>query len=272
MKRLFILSLICFILSGCSAPYKPDSTPVSNWIDTPTPLPDARPIIRLTSGEWRPYTGENLADYGCDSRIVAAVFSKLGYTVKFGFFPWARGYHLAQTGEWDGTFEWADTVELSEGFYVSREPVSHQQYVFFHRIDRPLEWETKDDLAGQVIGLTSGYVYSGQITDIRNDPDFIFQEASNDVANFEKLLAGRIDIFPMELNVGLTLLKEEFPPEQASQITYNPRPLSAFDPHLFLTKKKPENANLIKQFDKEFEFFIKSGELQRLTEACKPGK
>jgi len=269
MKRLIIISLIFFLASGCSAPNLPATTPASNAMDNPTPQPDARPVIRLTIGEWRPYTGEKLADYGCDSRIVTAVFSKLGYTVKFGFFPWARGYHLAQTGEWDGTFEWADTVEIREGFYVSRNPISYQQYVFFHRIDRPLEWETKDDLAGQVIGLTSGYVYSGQFNDIQNKPDFLFQEASNDAANFEKLLAGRIDIFPMELNVGLTLLKEEFTSEQASQITYNPRPLSAFDPHLFLTKKKPENARIIKQFDMGFEFLMKSGELQRLAEECK---
>ncbi len=268
MKRLLIFGLILLVLSGCTPQTSPVSTASVSGLNVPTPGTDSRPVIRLTSGEWRPYTGENLPDFGCDSRIVAGVFSHLGYTVKFGFFPWARSFHLAETGEWDGTFEWADTPEHRDIFFVSRNPVSHQQYVFFHRIDHPFEWKTKDDLAGQVIGVTSGYVYSGQFKDFRNDPDYFFQEASNDEANFEKLLAGRIDIFPMEVNVGQTILKEEFSPEQASQLTYNSKPLSAFETHLFLSKKNSDNEKLMQQFDKAFEFFVRSGELQRLNDSC----
>lgn len=268
MKRLLVFSLVVVFLSGCLAQSSQVSTPAGSNIETVAPVPNSRPVIRLTSGEWKPYTGQNLPDFGCDSRIVAGVFSHLGYTVKFGFFPWARGFHLAETGEWDGTFEWANTADTRQAFFVSKEPISHQQFVFFHRVDRPLVWETKEDLSGKIIGLTSGYLYSGLFDDIRDDPKFMFEEASTDEANFEKLLAGRIDIFPMELNVGLLILKKNFSTNQVSQLTHHIKPLSEFLPYVFLTKKNPDNEKLMQQFDMEFEFFEKSGELQRLTESC----
>ncbi len=268
MKRLIFICLFIFSISGCSSQANPVPIPAVSTLEAANPLPDSQPVIRLTSGEWRPYTGENLPDFGCDSRIVAGVFSHLGYTVEFGFFPWARGFHLAETGEWDGTFEWADTLETRQAFFVSRDPISEQAFVFFHKIDHPFDWEKKEDLAGRIIGVTSGYLYSGLFDDIRNDPDFIFQEASTDEANFEKLLAGRIDVFPMEINVGLSLIREIFTAGQVSQLTYHKKPLSVFEPYVFLTKKNPANEKLMQQFDTAFEFFVKSGELQRLTDSC----
>jgi hypothetical protein len=50
------------------------------------------------------------------------------------------------------------------------------------------------------------------------------------LANFEKLLAGHIEIFPMEKNVGLSIIKEVFPPDQIEQLVFDPKPLSTFEP------------------------------------------
>jgi polar amino acid transport system substrate-binding protein len=267
MNKLIILIPVILILTGCAI--KADSVSIQGTPNTvKTSEPESDRIIRITNGEWVPYTGKNLPGYGCDSRIVSAVFSRLGYTVEYGFFPWARGFHLAETGEWDGMIEWADTVEARSSFYVSKSPVSKQEFVFFHRKDRPIEWETTKDLAGKVIGLTSGYLYSDLFNSLRNDSRYQFQEASTDEANFEKLLAGRIDIFPMERNVGLVLLKTKFTPDTVDQLTYDDKPLSSFDPYFFLTKKDQKNENRMKQFNLAFEEFKVTGDFQKITEDC----
>jgi polar amino acid transport system substrate-binding protein len=165
--------------------------------------------------------------------------------------------------------EWADTVEARRSFFVSKEPISHQEFVFFHRVDHPMEWKTKADLAGKVIGLTSGYLYSDLFNDMRNDSRFQFQEASTDEANFEKLLAGRIDIFPMEQNVGLAILKAKFTPRQIDQLMYDNKPLSTFEPYVFLSKKDPDNENLMKRYNLAFQEFLYTNDFQKLAGACK---
>lgn len=165
--------------------------------------------------------------------------------------------------------EWADTEEARKDFFVSRLPVSKQEFVFFYRGDHPFEWESKDDLAGKIIGLTSGYLYSDLFNDIRDNPRFNFQVASTDEANFEKLISGRIDIFPMERNVGLTILRREFSPEQASQVKINEKPFSSFEPFVFLSKKNPSNAPLMDEYNEEFQKFSETQDFETLTNSCR---
>lgn len=268
MKKVLFAFPIILLLAGCFSISNSKSV-----VDLSTPeqtieVSHGDMTIRLTSGEWVPYTGESLPGFGCDSQIVSTVFSHLGYTVDYGFFPWARGFHLAETGEWDGMIEWADTVEARSSFYVSKAPISIQEFVFFHRKDHPITWESKQDLSGKMIGLTSGYLYSDIFNDLRKDSRFKFQEASTDEANFEKLLAGRIDLFPMEKNVGMVLLKTKFTPAQVDQLTYDHKALSTFEPHIFLNKKGTKNENRMKQFNLEFEAFKVTSDYQKIIDEC----
>jgi len=268
MKRLAINILFILFFAGCvsSSPASSTAT-VNEKIETPA-KPVNKSIVRLTNGDWIPYTGSDLTGYGCDSRVVAEVFSRIGYTVEYGFFPWARGFRLAETGEWDGMIEWADTAEARNAFHVSQYPISKQEYVFFHRKDHAFQWQTLDDLAGKEIGITTGYLYSDNFLNVINDKKYHFQEASTDEANFEKLLAGRIEIFPMERNVGLALLKAKFPPDQTSQLTFAQKPLSTFEPHVFLSKIDPDHQNLIREYDMEFEKFLKTQAYQGIADQC----
>lgn len=121
--------------------------------------PDAN-TIRLANGSWEPYNGPGLPHGGCEAQVVEEAFALEGIAVKYEFFPWARSYSLSATGAWDGTLAWDDTPEHRADHYLSAEPITRQEWVFFYRKDRPLVWKTLDDLAGKTIGVTTGYVYS----------------------------------------------------------------------------------------------------------------
>jgi len=164
--------------------------------------------------------------------------------------------------------EWADTAEARNAFHVSEYPISKQEYVFFHRKDHAFQWQTLDDLAGKEIGITSGYLYSDNFLNVINDKKYHFQEASTDEANFEKLLTGRIDLFPIERNVGLNILKTKFTTGEADQLTYDIKPLSTFEPFVFLTKKNPDNENRMKQYNLAFKEFLYTDEYQKIADRC----
>jgi polar amino acid transport system substrate-binding protein len=257
--------LICAaLLTACAAP---TVLPVTAPSIRPTP---AANVIRLANGEWAPYNGAKLPHGGCDSWVVQEAFALVGITVEYGFFPWARGYSMSATGEWDGTLSWADTPDHRSQHYLSAEPTSLQEYVFFFRTDRPLVWESLDDLTGKIIGITTGYVYSDAFKTLQQKGTATFIESSSDEANFKMLLAGRIDVFPIERRVGRTLIKSIFTPEQQAQLTDSPKAFIQFHPYLLLSKAIPQNEQRIAQFDLGFQRLKASGKYLEIMQNCVP--
>lgn len=273
-RRLFALStdiILCLIFfAGCNnipsnlrtlenPPVTTDS--ISNGTTGNT-------IIKLANGEWNPYSGKNLPGNGCDSRVVTEAFAQAGYSIEYDFFPWARAYHVAEIGEWDGTLEWDDTPDHRKGFYISSEPLSEQEWVFFYRSDRPFQWESLKDLEGKVVGITSGYVYSDAFLNLIETGKVSFEEASTDEANFKKLLAGRIDVFPMEKSVGNAILQNSFTPEEKARISFHPKSFHAFHPYLLLSKANQLNGNRIQQFDQSLHNLKNSQKYTDIMKDC----
>lgn len=53
-------------------------------------------VIRLTSLEWPPYSGEKVAEQGASVAVVRAAAAAMGYTLEVKFFPWSRAVAMAQ--------------------------------------------------------------------------------------------------------------------------------------------------------------------------------
>jgi len=261
-----ILSVLVLALAGCGA--APLNPPTVSPTPTAAPEKTAAPTVRLAVGEWPPYTGQKLSHSGCDAQLVAEAFALAGLSVEYGFFPWARSYHLSENGTWDGTLEWADTPAHRATHHLSADYVSKQEWVFFHRQDQPLEWQSLDDLAGKVIGVTTEYVYSDAFAGLKQKKLATFSEAPSDEANLKKLLAKRIDIFPMERRVGQALLAANFTPEERAQITIHPKPISAFFTYLLLSKAVPQNRQRLEAFNHGFSRLKASGRYAEIMDAC----
>jgi polar amino acid transport system substrate-binding protein len=260
--------LCCILLAGVLFGCQPVVSAVEKVNTSPSAKKTSSTVIRLTTGDWVPYDGKDLPHYGCDTWVVSEAFGLVGISVEYGFFPWARGLRLAETGAWDGAMEWADTPQRHDTFYISADPLSEQEWVFFYRTDRPFNWRTLGDLEGLVVGVTSGYVYSDAFIKLREDPRVRFDEASNDEANFRKLLAGRIDIFPMERSVGEWVMRGIFSKEDRAQIAINPKPLDSFEPHLLLSKANAKNADRIQRFDQGLAQLKESGRYEQIMQEC----
>ena len=226
--------------------------------------------LRITNGYWPPYNGENFEGGGCDTKIVTETFKLINIQVEYGYFPWARSYALAASGEWDGAVAWDDTPRILEENWASAEPTSVQDWVFFSRTDNKFEWQTLDDLNNKNVGITVGYLYAGVFDDLKDGGDIHFIENTTDEANFKMLFAGRIDVFPMEKQVGQFILNESFSEEEKKQITFSDKSFANFESHLLLTKVIPENEQIMKEFDKAFQKLKQSGRYNELILICNP--
>lgn len=219
--------------------------------------------VRITNGEWPPYLGEEEPGYGIASRIVTRAFERAGYQVEYGFFPWSRSLYLAREGHWDGTAVWLPSEERFRDFYVS-DPVIVTEYVFFHRKDMAFDWDMPADLSGYRIGLTQDYDY-GKVIETAVDLELVLTETvASDRLNFEKLIAGRIDLFPMDRVVGQEMLEEHFRRKERKQITWHPHPVRLDRLRLLLSREVPGNAERIEAFNKALREMRVSGEIEEI--------
>jgi polar amino acid transport system substrate-binding protein len=261
------LLVLLVLLAACQpAPALPPTATLA-----PQATATALNTVRLTSGEWPPYLSENLPHFGLAARIVTEAFALKGIHVEYGYFPWARSLKLAQDGAWDGSLVWHRSPEREPDFYFS-DPVVTGQNVFFHLKSKSFDWQEMKDLTGLYIGATIDYDYGEAFTQAEKAGVISVERVSSDEQNFKKLLAGRIDIFPLDLDVGLAMLRQNFTAEEIAQITYHPRPIESYPYSLILSKKVPRNQELIVLFNAGLQELIDSGKMQQFVEESRQGK
>lgn len=245
MQRLRGLAVIA-LLTACTGLMAEDGDPV-----------------RITNGEWPPYLGENEPDYGIASKIVSRAFEHAGYEIEYGFFPWSRSLYMAREGDWDGTAVWLPSAEREEDFHIS-DPVLVTRYVFFHRRDHDFEWDMVADLAGYRIGVTQDYDY-GEVIELADKLGIADTEpAASDTLNFEKLIAGRIDLFPMDRLVGEHMLRDSFSEADRKTLDWHPKAVRQDRLRLLLSREVPENEQRIEDFNKALKDMRQEGEVERM--------
>lgn len=234
------------------------------------PLCALEPVVRVTNGEWPPYLGERLPHFGIASRIVTEAFKRQGIAVQYGFFPWRRALLLANTPDWDGAAVWLKSAERERDFYFS-DPVIDSDYVFFHLKAVPFSWTSVDDLSRYRLGITNEYFYGPAFMAALSQGKLLVEGVPSDEQNFRKLLGGRIDAFPMDRIVGLTMLQQNFSPQELSRVTFTRNSLHSQPLHLLLTKRHAQNRVLLQEFNQGLKKLKASGQVDAyLKEALGP--
>lgn len=216
----------------------------------------------LANGEWPPYTSENLEHYGVFSRIVHEAFALEGIAVEYTFSSWARAIENAKSNYDDGTITLFRTAEREKSFYFS-DPVIDSRFAFFHLKSYDFDWEVISDLKWLEIGGTNEYNYGEAFQNAEKAGDLLVDRVPSDEMNFQKLLNGRIQIFPMDVLVGYHMLNELFPPEIVSQFTHHPKSVRVDPMHLLLNKKNLANQQRIASFNKGLKRLRESGKLDQ---------
>lgn len=251
----FVLSALLALSIGCSA----------------GALAQARDTIRITSFTWQPMFSENGPHHGFVPHIVAEAFALVGVEVEYGFFPWQESFDLAKDGEWDGSAAWWDRPDRHKDFLFS-DPVAPTQVVFFHSKSSALDWRTYEDLKGLTVGATEGYDYGKQFNEAKEAGIIKVEITPDDETNLKKLLEGQIDVFPGDLMVTYAQIRDTFTPEEAEQFTHSPK--SVFEEPLFLilSRKVPDNEQMLKRFNEGLAMLKKSGRYDEIIADGVAGK
>lgn len=226
-----------------------------------------RKTITVATGEWAPWTGEDLPHNGFVCRVVEDVFNRAGYDVVFEFYPWQRAYAMVAHGRVDASAYWYESEKRKEDCYYS-DPLTREEIVLFHLKTKPMkDWESLADLEGYRIGVSRGNTYTDRFWELGEQGMLTMELADSDLANFRKLLAGRIDIFPCSNHRGYTLLATHFPHDAVAALTHHETPLAEQTGHILFPKAKEGSLRLLQVFNEYLSRLKADGTYRRYIEA-----
>lgn len=226
--------------------------------------------IRLTNGEWPPYLGEQLPHQGVASRIVSEAFALQGITVAWEFHPWVRSLQLAQSGKRSGSAVWLNNSEREKIFFVS-DPVLESGFYLFHRKDYLFDWAQVSDLQKLRVVGTRGYDYGDAFQQAEANGQLRVNRVTSDETAFRQLIAGRVDVFPVDKVVGFDILHQYFSAADRAKLTFHPQPLRLDSLHLLMSRDVPGNAERMVRFNRGLAQLRDSGKLtQYLQEIQQP--
>lgn len=194
----------------------------------PPPANAADKTIRVTTLEWPPYTGENMPAGGATTEVLRQAFAAAGYDIDVVYRPWKRAIAMAKNGD-ESVIAYYPGYHCrhAEGFTPS-EPLGTGPLGFAEDVDRPLSWESLDEIGEQKlkIGTVLGYSNTDEF-DAKAGTGWIRAiPAKDDVTNLKKLMRGRVDAAVIDRTVLSYLLATDPELKDArDRLQFNAKPL-----------------------------------------------
>ena len=219
--------------------------------------------ITLTLQEYPPYMGEKIPYQGLLTRAVLAAFDSQGIEVVLKSVPNNRAIEGARRGAYDGSFGWARNPDREKDLLYTN-PVIALQMVFCHRSNQDYSWKKMADLAPYSIGITTGNYYSDDFSKLQTSGVLKVDAAASDAANFKKLLAGHIDLFPIDAEVAPYLMAMHLTKAERAQLSCQKKAYWEAPLHVVINKRNPNAERWIAAFNAGLAKLEKSGQLQQL--------
>lgn len=222
----------------------------------------ATDTIYIANGEWPPYLSQRLDNYGPISQLVTEAFAEVNINVQYSFMPWRRGFEESSQDFLDGTLLWSKNAEREKLFLYS-DTIMNLRYALFYRANEKFEWQTREDLYGNIIGAAIGYHYT---LEAEHDQKLLtLERIRNPENNYFKLLSGRLDLVIENDAVGLETIQKL---GLSEKIFSHPKPVTDMGYHLLIGKKNENGAFFIKKFNEGLAILKKTGRYDELMQAA----
>lgn len=173
---------------------------------------------KIATLEWPPYTCSQCYKNGAAAEALRQVLKKEGITVEFVFYPWVQAQKNGGKRSFVGYFpSWKE--EILPGFKAS-EVLFKSPVVFMERKEKPLYWNSLQDLKGKTFAVTEGYGNTIEFNQMIKDGQLKTSRVLNEESTIRKLIAGSVDGVLIDLFVGKYYLNKIFS-VQKSQLALN---------------------------------------------------
>lgn len=217
--------------------------------------------IKLASLEWEPYIGPKMPDNGYVAEIMNEAFKKTGKTVQIDYLPWARAVKMAKDGDYADYMPEYYSEDLKKDFILSA-PLPGGPLGFFKKKASKITFKTLEDLKPYTIGVVRGYVNTAEFDSaayLKKD------EATDNLMNFRKLIAGRFELIICDKYVGEHILKTELK-ENFEEIEFVEPGLEKKDLYLCISKALPNGQKIVDEFNTSIKQMTDDGTMKKILE------
>jgi len=174
--------------------------------------------ITIATGEWSPYTSqipissgeEDQHVYGIATDIVSAVIHDMKKQPKYQFSTWEAIENNIKSGKILYSFPYLMTEKRKQHFYFSEPLIKTKGALFFniHHLKKIPAINNPEDLSQYKLALIKGYAYPS-LSDVikKNNLTLTF---NTEIEAFQALIAGKVDIIPLDIKVGDHILSRYF--------------------------------------------------------------
>ena len=205
--------------------------------------------VRLATGEWQPFTGKELPDYGLHAKKIKTIFTEMGYDVEFVFMPWKRAYEMTRKGDFVASFTWSKTQDRAGEVNYPENLLSLSKEVGFYKKSRfpnGLDIKSLADIKAQdlrVVGISS-YWYEAPLKDYKIKNNIV---SSSELA--WKIVNGdRADLMIENIDVGKSESQAILGAGKDAEFGVT-APLKTQQMYLIFSKSHPKSQELMKKYD-----------------------
>jgi polar amino acid transport system substrate-binding protein len=163
--------------------------------------------------------------------LLGKIFQRADIQAEFKAYPWKRVLSLGEKGKAGigGIYKNNERLKI----YDYSEPIFSEKLVLYINKEKAFSYNSVEDLKGKKIGVVLGWSYGKEFDEARKNNLFTVEEIPEDLTNFKKLAAGRIDcLIAIEL-AGQTIIKDE---NMQNVIVPAETPIAVNDTYLVFSK------------------------------------
>lgn len=158
--------------------------------------------IKLSTGEWFPYTTNQENFQGIISEIVSATLKLEGVETELVFLNFDKAYKDTLDKKYKGTFPYFKTPQREKKMLYSNSLFTVENVLFYNK-DR---YNKNKNIKEQKIGIVDGYAYKNiNIEQFKN-----IITIPNELVAFDMLHKGEITLLPANKLVGINIIKKYF--------------------------------------------------------------
>ncbi len=209
--------------------------------------------LKITTGDWYPYTTPKIKNNGLISNIVTEIFKEMQKPVQINFEPFEKGYKATLDGKYDLTFPYFKDEERMKDMLYSDSLIDVENVLFYNK--EHFDEKNTKGIYDTSIGIVKGYSYKN--IDIENFKNLtIFH---SEIEAFYALQQAKINLIPSNKLVGMHIVKRYFH-DYYSNIDYikNPDFISLDTMHL-LIKKSQKNQKTMQEINKALKNIKQNG-------------
>ncbi|SFZ78660.1 substrate-binding periplasmic protein [Chitinimonas taiwanensis] len=228
-------------------------------------LPLQAAPLALTSGnDYAPFADQDLPGGGLATRVVRAVFERLGEPIRVDWLPWKRGYALTLEGRYAATFPYIHSPEREALFHYS-EPIFVGKSYLYTLKTRTLSL-SEAGLRGRSLCVPLGWsLPQSPILVAAIHSGAMQVERPADLAACAQMVRlGRADAFNAQELIAEQVLLEV---GLSSQFQRSAEPVMVVELALIAAKQQAGSAELVARFNQALRAMREDGSYQRLLSA-----